>query len=240
MSPIAGLILCALLALTTSASAETLRVGERLFTVSPLAADDFSGDLRDWLVEGNATVEVREGRLCVETPERGQATIWRRQPFADDHLIRFRARVLPPRQASNINCFFCASLPEGGDFFAAERTGAYAEYHRINNYTMTFTGQREGVANAPGYMRLRKNPGFHLLAENLDVKAEIETDYDIAIAKVGSLIRVFVNGWQTLGFNDVDEAGARQDHRGGYVGFRTFWSRLWFDDFQVWRIVGPG
>ncbi len=240
MPLVCGLVLGVLLALTASVSAETVRVGEEAFTVSPLAADDFAGDLSRWVVEGNATVEARDGRLQITTPDRGQATVWYRQPFAGDQLICFQARVLPPRQASNINCFFCATLPEGGDFFAAERTGAYAEYHRINNYTMAFTGQREGMANAPGYMRLRKNPGFHLLAENLDMKAEIETDYGIAIAKVGSLIRVFVNGQQALSFNDVDEAGVRQDHRGGYVGFRTFWSRLWCDDFAVWRIVGPG
>jgi hypothetical protein len=236
MSALPGVLLLVVLTLAVAASADTLRVGECAFTVTPLAADDFAGGLDRWMVEGNSRVATRDGRLCIETPEQGYATVWYRQPFSGDLLIRFRARVLPPRQASNINFFCYASLPEGGGFFAPPRTGAYAEYHRINNYTMTFTGRREGVASAPGYLRLRKNPGFHLVDENLEVKAEIETDYAIALAKVGPLIRVFVNDRQVLSFSDVNAAGERQDYRAGYVGFRTFWSRLTCDDFEVWRI----
>ena len=235
-----GTVPLCLLVVMSMTAAETVRVGGEVFNVSLLAADDFAGNLDHWVVEGNATVEVRDGRLQIATPDRGQATVWYRQPFAGDQLICFTARVLPPQQASNINFFFCASRPDGGDFFATARTGAYAEYHQINNYTMTFTGQREGTANAPGYMRLRQNPGFHLRDENLAVKAEIETDYHIAIAKAGSLIRVFVNGQQTLRYDDVDATGQPQDLREGYAGFRTFWSRLWCDDFAVWRIMGPG
>ncbi|MBU0609502.1 MAG: YesU family protein [Armatimonadetes bacterium] len=240
MTPMTTLLLCALLALGAGAAADTVRLGDCTLAVTPLASDDFSGDLANWVVEGNSQVEVRDGRLCIETPARGYATVWYRRPFTGDQLIRFRARLLPPKQASNINFFFCAGLPDGADFFAPHRTGAYAEYHQVINYTMTFTGEREGQANAPGYMRLRKNPGFHLVGENLDFKAEIETDYDVAIAKVGSLIRVFLNGQPSLRFDDVDEAGARQNVRGGYAGFRTFWSRLTCDDFAVWQIVGGG
>lgn len=231
-------VLLLLVLLAGAGRADKLRVGDCDLTVTRLAGDDFSGTLEKWACEGDSRVEIADGRLLIETPERGVATVWYRTPFAGDQLIRFRARVLPPRQASNINFFFCASLPEGGDFFAQHRTGAYTDYHRINNYTMTFTGQREGQANAPGYMRLRRNPGFVLLQENLGFKAEIETDYRIDILKRASTLQVFVGGVLALAHDDRDAAGARQDWQGGYVGFRTFATKLWFDDFAVYAVSG--
>lgn len=226
-------VCCLLISVGAARGAQSMTLGNLELEVEVLAEDDFSGGLERWVVEGNSEVWIEEGTLRIDTPERGYATVWHRDPFEGDQLIRFRARVLPPRQASNINFFFCASLPDGGDFFAPERSGRYAEYHEINNYTMTFTGRQEGVASAPGYMRLRKNPGFHKVAENLDTRADIETDYDIAILKVGERIRVFVNGEAQVDWQD--EPGAA--HPGGYAGFRTFWSRLAIDRFTTRRVV---
>lgn len=234
----AAVLTLSLLCLAGHAAGDTIRLGECTLNVTPLVSADFSGTLDNWVVEGNSIVEIRDGRLHIATPDNGYATVWYRQPFSGDQLIRFKARVLPPKQASNINFFLCASLPDGGDFFAPNRTGDYAEYHALTNYTMTFTGRREGLANAPGYMRLRRNPGFVLVDENLDLKAETDTDYHIAIVKTGSQIRVFVNNRQTLSFDDVNAAGERQDYRAGYAGFRTFFSQLWFDDFAVYAVQG--
>ncbi len=222
-------------------AAETVTLDSLRLEVEPLAADDFTGGLENWAIEGNSKVFVENSRLRIDTPEKGYATVWYKEPFEGNHLIRFRARVLPPRHASNINFFFCASLPDDGDFFAQQRTGAYNEYHEINNYTMTFTGRRDdrredGTLAAPGYMRLRKNPGFNMVDENLAFKAEVETDYDIAIFKVGNRIKVFVNEVPALDWWDMSETGLDMAHSGGYAGFRTFWSRLEIDDFEVHQV----
>ena len=232
-TPAAAAVCCLLVSIGAARGAQSMTLGDLELEVELLANDDFSGNLDNWVVEGNSEGWIEDGKLRIDTPERGYATVWHKEPFEGDQLIRFRARVLPPRQASNINFFFCASLPDGGDFFAPERSGRYAEYHEINNYTMTFTGRQEGVAAAPGYMRLRKNPGFHKVAENRDIMADIETDYDIAILTVGGHIRVFVNG--ALGARWQDEPGAAL--RGGYAGFRTFWSRLAIDRFAAYRVI---
>jgi len=223
------IVLCFIcVAVTAARGAETITIDTVEMDVEPLAADDFSDGLDRWVVEGNSQVTIREGRLLIETPDRGYATVWYREPFQGHQLIRFRARVLPPQAASNINFFFCASLPDAGDFFAQERTGAYAEYHQINNYTLTFTGRREdrdraGNLAAPGYMRLRKNPGFMLKDENLAFKAEVETDYDIAIMKFGARIKVFVNGLPALDWWDYGDTSPEDIWMNGYAGFRTFW-----------------
>lgn len=234
MNTLAAVVVCCLLVgMGAARGAQTMTVGDLELEVQALAEDDFSTNLDRWIVEGNSEVWLEDGKLRIDTPERGYATVWHREPFEGDQLIRFSARVIPPRQASNVNFFFCASLPDGGDFFAPERSGQYPEYHEINNYTMTFTGRREGVAAAPGYMRLRKNPGFHKVAENTDIRADIETDYEIAILKVGDRIRVWVNG--EVGVDWQDEPGAA--HPGGYAGFRTFWSRLAIDRFASYRVL---
>ena len=229
------------MSMVAAKAAETMTIDTVRMEVEPLVTDDFSGDLDNWIVEGNSRVWIENGKLRIDTPEKGYATVWHRTPFDGNHLIRFRARVLPPRQASNVNFFFCASLPDGGGFFDQERSGKYAEYHKINNYTMTFTGRREdtdarGRLRAPGYMRLRKNPGFNLVDETLDFKADIEQDYDVSILKVGMRIKVFVNGVPALDWWDYGETADRGAHAGGYAGFRTFWSRLELDDFAVYRV----
>lgn len=235
------LLSCLFIGITAAGGAQTVTVDTVQMEVEPLAADSFDGDLQDWVVEGNSRAYTNEGKLHIETPEKGYATVWYKVPFEGNQLIRFKARVLPPGQASNINFFFCASLPDEGDFFAPQRTGAYNEYHDINNYTMTFTGRRDdrredGTLAAPGYMRLRKNPGFNLVDENLAFKAEIEIDYDIAILKVGKRIKVFVNDVPALDWWDYSRTGTDVSHAGGYAGFRTFWSRLEIDEFEVYQI----
>jgi len=150
---------CLMTGMKAAAGAETITIDTVELEVEPLAADDFSAGLDNWVVEGNSEVGVRDGKLLIETPEKGYATVWYREPLDGHQLIRFRARALPPKAASNINFFFCASLPDGGEFFVGERSGEYAEYHEINNYTMTFTGRREdrdegGNLRAPGYICL--------------------------------------------------------------------------------------
>lgn len=153
-----------------------------------------------------------------------EMTAWCPHEMNGNLLITFQAYVLAPEDANNINLLFMATGAEGEDVMRLDLSGAYKEYHQLSNYIMTFTS---------GYTRLRRNPGFNLVSENTAVKALAETEYEIAILLSENQIRCFINNIPVHAYSDE----AR--HMRGRAALRTWHTRLWWDNFKVYRILEP-
>ena len=201
--------------------AEDLTLGSFKLHVELLYQEDFSTGAKGWKTEGRGKMWVEEGRLFMDASQ-VEMTAWCPYEMEGDILITYQALVLTPPEANNINLFFMVTGTDGEDVLSSELSGAYKEYHQLPNYIMTFTS---------GYTRLRRNPGFNLVSENKDVKAFAETEYELAILLKGNQIRCFINDIPVHSYTDESR------YRKGRVAFRSWHTRLWWDNLKVYRVL---
>lgn len=183
-----------------------------------------------WVVEGNADVKVRDGRLCVQglNPGKPNATIWYRTDLPKNLVVRFKAKVLPPveNNSANLNVFLHARELDGSPIKFG-RSGAYADYHKIPNYIVTLTG---GVQ--PGWSRVRRDPGFNMLHE-AGVRSEVGKEYGTVITVQDGRIRYYLNCRKWHDVVDPEPLPA------GKFALRTWRSNVWWDDVEIGKLVGP-
>ena len=185
-----------------------------------------------WVVEGNADVKVKDGKLWVQSinPSKPKAaTIWYKEDLPDNIIVQFKAKVLPPEEnnAANLNVFFHAREPDGKELQFG-RSGAYAEYHKIPNYIVTLTGGAQ-----PGWSRVRRDPGFNMLHE-AEVRSEVGREYEIAVTVQKGHIRYYLNGKKWHDVQDTDPLP------GGKFALRTWSTNAWWEDVCFGRIISEG
>jgi len=120
------------------------------------------------------------------------STIWSRTPFPADVEIRMKACVVASAVgAHNINLFLSYAAREGTTLEESrdERAdGDYKHYHDLDGTIFTFlrdwqfTGETAG-ADLPARFRIRRCPGFQLLAEKHEGLCEQGKVYDLRIRK---------------------------------------------------------
>ncbi len=222
------------------------------YEVGPLIAkESFSGDLGEWLKEGEIVALIKEGKLHVESrhphKKNPKGNLWWRKRFQSPYLIEFDYRSLSRNGLTMV--FWNASGIDGRDLFSWQRSGNYIEYisGNIRAYHFSFHRFGSGVSN------IRKAPGFHLLASAKDpVAPNDDRLHRFTIAVTGARQRIFVDGrlihdivddrktclnqnrWQhplpCLGTGPVPTQGA--------FGIRlTQRQRATFDNLNVYRLV---
>jgi hypothetical protein len=149
--------------------------------------------------------------------------------------VRFTAEAVHSHiGANNLNFFLHYSDPSGGDLYDSRGDrgdGEYVKYHELTGYILTYLRDRHGEAEPGpdgepvGRMRIRRCPGFRLLAEHYGYHCRTGRAYRIAVEKRGSTLSFDVDGEVRLEADDPDPLV------GGHLGFRTFrthvrWSKL--------------
>jgi hypothetical protein len=209
----------------------------------------FSQGLQDWWIEGDRSVKVTQGHLLVDAdPPDGKTgtgcTVWYRKPLPQGDLrVEFDAHVVSSAVgANNINFFLCYSDPLGRSLFASREDradGAYNRYHGMNGYIITFLrdSKHEGGKNLDGSakarVRIRRCPGFQLLAETYARECETGRTYHVTITKRGRKIVFAVDGKTLLAADDPNPL------QGGQIGLRTWRTKLWWDNVRVSLLDGP-
>jgi len=181
-----------------------------------------------WVVEGDAEVKVKDGKLWVQSIDAAKpkaSTIWYKDDLPDNIIVRFKAKVLPPKEnnAANLN-FFLHARELDGKPLRFGRSGAYTEYHKIPNYIVTLTG---GVQ--PGWSRVRRDPGFNMIHES-EVRSEVGKEYEIAVTVQNGRIRHYLNGKLC---HDVTDP---KPLPGGKFALRTWSTNACWDDVEIGRI----
>jgi len=207
----------------------TVKVGGDTYNVEWLHKEAFGKDWTSrWAVEGDSEVTIKDGKLYVNALKDGKAhsaTIWYKSELPDGLLIRFRARVLPPKEnnAANLNVFIHARELDGSPLKLG-RTGAYSEYHKIPNYIITLTG-----GNQPGWSRVRHDPGFNMLHE-VDIRSEVGKEYDIVVTIEKGHLRYYQNGRE---YHDVQDPDPLP---GGWFALRTWSTNTRWEKVEFGRI----
>lgn len=205
--------------------------------------ENFSHGMADWWVEGGERVWVEDGRLHVKADPAGKgsagavATVWHRAVQPGDFDLELDAHVVSSSaDANNINLFFGYTDPSG---FPLEQTkhlrknAAYSLYHQLNGYIVTFLNDAEGAGgkaadgSTKARVRIRRNPGFKLLAETFAYHCRPGVTYHLRLVKRGGEIRFAVDGKELLRATDPEPLGP------GYFGLRTYRTWLWWDNIRL-------
>jgi len=202
-----------------------LTVGGETLAAELLVDAEFAGpaDLaRSWVLEGPAKAVTENGRLLIASiGEKTAATLWFKGEFEADLAVEYAGITVAPHGACNFNLFLHATELDGEDVLARPKSGAYNEYHDINNYIFTLT---------PGWSRFRRDPGFNCISENLEVHGEPDVHYRVVIAQQGCRFRAWVNDRLT---HDVIDP---EPHTRGRIALRTWNTSLAYDTFRVWKV----
>ena len=197
--------------------------------------EDFSRGMADWWVEGGERVWVEDGRLQMKAdPATGAAgnvaTVWRRGVQPADFDLELDAQVVSSvPNVNNINLFFNYTDPSGvllEKTAESRRSAAYGLYHQINGYIITFLNDTE-TDSGKARVRIRRNPGFQLLAETFTYHCRARVTYHLKVVKKGGDILFSVDGQELLRAHDPHPLGP------GYFGLRTFRTWLWWDNIRL-------
>jgi hypothetical protein len=194
-----------------------------------------------WWVEGGERVWIKEGHLWVKANPSGEknkgnvCTVWLNKSFAGNLKLEFDARVVNSTiDANNINIFFLYSDPDGIPLYDSRNDRSHANYklyHNLNGYIFTFLNdrlQKTGVELAR--MRIRKCPGFKLIAETYGYHCLRDVTYHVTIKKLNDKLEFSVDGRVYL---DVVDEG---DINHGIIGLRTYQTELWWDNIKITKL----
>jgi hypothetical protein len=185
-----------------------------------------------WWSEGDAA-DIRNGRLHVnaDTGPFRQSTIWLDRAFSGDLRVEYDVCVVASTDvANNVNFFFLYSDPSGGPLYESRQAradGRYTRYHDLNGYIFTNVADGNEV---PARIRFRDCPGFNLVAENRHYETRRGKVYHIALEKQGNRFTYTVDGHTLL---DTVDDRFNPPHGTGVMGFRTWHTELWWDNFVV-------
>jgi hypothetical protein len=204
--------------------------------------EDFDHGMDNWWVEGGEKVWVEGGKLNVKAdnpalPGGGMATVWLRTPHPADFRLEFDAHVVASTiDTNNINLFFSYSDPSGAPLESTRQlrqTAGYNLYHKLNGYIITFLHEQDprGTASsdpsAKARIRIRRDPGFNLLAETHSYNCRKGVTYHMVVVKRGGEIVFSVDGNELLRGTDPHPLG------GGLLGLRTYRTWLWWAHIRL-------
>lgn len=209
-----------------------------------LYADDFSDGMSRWWSEGGERVWASQGGLNVKADPRapgpgGVCTVWCCRAFPGNLTVEMDARVVHSYiEANNVNFFLSYCGPAGMGLYETreQRSGGdYRFYHDLPGYIFTFLNDRnrEGPPSPDGgpcaRLRIRRCPGFRLLAETYAYHCREGRSYHLTVSKRESRICLDVDGQVSLEATDPDPLA------GGQLGFRTFRSHITWSKLRVTR-----
>ncbi|HEY0944956.1 MAG TPA: DUF6250 domain-containing protein [Opitutaceae bacterium] len=183
-----------------------------------------------WVVEGNASAIAERGRLAVVTASgpgiEPAVTQWWREPLPADVMIELIASTDFPAEdnAGNLNLIVHAREQDGRPY-GFGRTGRYPEYQQVPNYIFTLTGGFQ-----EGWARVRRNPGFELLAEAPGERSEIGAVHRLRVAIAGGRLRYWIDG------RLVHDVRDPRPLTGGQFGLRTWRSRVGWADVRIYAL----
>jgi len=189
---------------------------------------DDSRVLEDWKLEGGLRMSVADGNLVLQsTPGSTQSetnanhlVCWLTKEMPADFLLEFSVRPENRKQGLNIVFFNSRGLRGEGIFdpAIAPRDGLFKQYHSgdLNGYHISYWAAGRGTANC------RKNRGFHLVAEGIDLVTDGPAGrfQTVRIYKRGGKIRCTVDDVLSLAYDDDGTTfGPVWTHR-GWIGLR--------------------
>ncbi|WP_309380828.1 DUF6250 domain-containing protein [Cerasicoccus frondis] len=196
--------------------------------------EDFGDDGWEerWFVETQgprvyAEADQLKVRLIDDNRQEAGVTVWWKEELSENIVIDVQASTdaVVENNACNLN-FFIHARESDGSALRFGREGIYKEYHELPNHLITFTG---GIT--PGWSRARLNPGFNLIHESPNQRAEPGQEYRFLIIINGDRVRYYINGEKIHDYH-VDDALP-----GGWFALRTWFSSVNYESVRIGEIL---
>lgn len=194
----------------------------------------------DWVLEGQASAEVRGGRLHLNN-DTTHLVFWNTRSFPDSFLLDFDVSPAESKLGLNI-VFFAAKGCDGGSIFdlaQPKRDGLFKTYHTggLNCYHTSYwavnpEGQQRGTAH------FRKNRGFHLVAAGKDfIAGQGPGPHRVRLLKRGPRLELEVNGKIASQWTDDGQTYGPVLHE-GLIGLRqmSHTKQCSYGSFRVWSV----
>jgi rhamnogalacturonyl hydrolase YesR len=202
--------------------------------------------LQDWKLEGGLRMSVADGNLVLQSapgstqsePNADHLVCWLTREMPADFLLEFTVRPENRKQGLNI-VFFNARGRRGESIFdpaIAPRDGLFKQYHSgdLNCYHVSYWAAGRGTAN------LRKNHGFHLVAEGKDLVTDGAAGafQTVRVYKRGGMIRCTVDDVISLAYDDDGTTFGPVWTHSGWIGLRQMGHtvRCEYGHVKVWPL----
>jgi hypothetical protein len=198
--------------------------------------EDRFNNLENWVaeLEKSGTVAVHNGVLTIDVS--AGCTLWFKPELTSPVRIEYEATMIsgdaPNDRVSDLNCFWMATDERSpGDYFAARRSGKFADYNQLRAY---YVGQGGNSNTTTRFRRYIGDPVLRPLLPEHDLKdpsvlLKPNVPNRIRLLADGSTIRYSDNGRVIFDFHDPEP------YTRGRFGFRTTWSQVELRNFRVLR-----
>ncbi len=197
-----------------------------------------------WWIEGEAAgarARIEEGHLLLDAtaPESPGATVWLDRELPRETEVSFDVHVIDAvGAANNMNLLFQFHDPKSSvlrENRAERADGKYSRYHseRLTGTILTFlaNGNPEEAR-----VRVRHVPPFDpVVQEFRGYHARKAHTYHVQVARRGDRFTCHIDGQKVL---DTILPPAAPDASGGYLGFRTWRTKLWWDNVVIRHPTG--
>lgn len=200
------------------------------------------GLLNSWILEGPGIMEAVDGWLSLRSlrPDgpAGHVVLWCPESFPESFLAEWEFVLEDPIGLTIV--FFAARGDNDRDLFDPSlqpRDGDFQQYIRgdVDSYHISYYARMpfepRSMAN------LRKNSGFHLLANGpIEIRSDDRKIYRAALLKEGGHIRMSVDGYTIIDYLDHGDRFGPV-HEAGQIGLRQMqWTRALYRNFRVHSI----
>jgi hypothetical protein len=215
--------------MTYSGAKETSITDGRLLYKSALTTQE---DVKEWIMEGPGQVTFGNGWMRMFSPGmQGSHVFWCPYIFPDSFIAQWEIQNLNPRSGLLI-VFFSAAGSDNQDIFHPSlrmRDGTFSQYTKGDIRAYHISYYANSLSNPDrGTMNLRKNPGFHLVAQSQSpINSDSVAIHSVRLEKDGARIEFYIDNKLALNWTDTGKQFGRV-LSGGRIGFRQMPST----DFQ--------
>jgi hypothetical protein len=192
----------------------------------------------DWVLEGQASAQVKGGKLHL-TNDAGHLVFWNTRLFPADLLLEFGMSPVDANKGLAI-FFLAATGRDGSSIFDLEqpfRDGIFDTYHSggLNCYHVSYWAT-DPNGKARGTAHIRKNYGFHLVSQGSDfITGTGAGPHRVRVLKLDNKISVEVDGKLSVRWTD-DGIALGPVLRDGLLGLRqmVYTREASYTHFKVW------
>ena len=184
-----------------------------------------------WKVESESPdYKVSFADDCCEIVAPKGLTMWYKTPMSGDTVIEYDAQVVLENEGdrlSDLNCFWMASEPAGGDVFKnlKKRGGVFKNCASLQLYYVGYGGNSNSTTR---FRRYTGDPDPSILKEYTDPEHLLEANhwYHIKLVAKGSTVQYWRDGELLVDYRDPEPLES------GHFGFRTTLSRTRIKNFS--------
>ena len=200
-----------------------------------------SSDIKDWLLEGEAEVLIKDNWLEMYSPDqKAHHVFWCPKELPSNFMAEWELQNLNP-DAGLCIVFFAAKGVDGKDVMhpsLKKRTGVFRQYTQsdLNNYHISYYANNPKKPNRP-FAHIRKNKGFVTVQYGEQgIPASSTFVHKVNLVKKENQITMTIDGREIINWKDDENKYGLVLQEGKFAFRQMQWSHFRYRNFKVWNI----